>query len=324
MKRVILLATLALSTGIHAKSTTKVIYGIDNRLELRKSPFSDLNKSVAGMVDKSSMVLDEQTQEYDVKYFGDMTFYRGANTCEDFRFRQQATLPNCTGFLVDEDILVTAGHCMIKYSQKVKDAQSDSCSSNLWVFGFEDNSENDKGIKFKKNDVYECESVIEASYTSNADFAVVKLKRKTQDKTPVKLSANPLNYEIGSDIFVVGHPTGLPLKVAGGAKIAKNLGSNMFVSNLDTFAGNSGSPIFNYEKEVVGILVSGETDYYYDRENKCVRPNLCNKVGGECNVTSTGFATGETGTKIHLVKTAIEDYKKRIAQKEQADLSQNN
>ena len=34
-----------------------------------------------------------------------------------------------------------------------------------------------------------------------------------------------------------------------------------FVANLDTFAGNSGSPVFNPSYEVVGVLSRGAADY---------------------------------------------------------------
>lgn len=321
MKRMVLIASLAVSS-VYARVTPKVIYGVDNRFELRNSPFSSLKNSVAGMVSKSSFSYDKEAQEYKAKYFGNMNYYRGVKTCDDFKFKDQATLPSCTGFLVAEDILITAGHCMVNYAQKVKDSVTDSCKNNSWVFGFEDTTETEEGIKFNKDDVYECESVIEASYTMTADFAVVKLSRKTVDKEIVKMSTNKLNYDVGSDIFVVGHPTGLPLKVAGGAKVAKNVGETMFVSNLDTFAGNSGSPIFNYQREVVGILVSGETDYFYDRVDECVRPNTCDIVGGSCNyITSPlGVASGETGTKIFLASQAIKNYEERLEKKKSEEI----
>lgn len=317
MKRVVLIATLAVSSA-YAAITPKVIYGVDNRFELRNSPFASLRNSVAGMVKKSNLALNSEAEEFDVKYFSDMTYYRGTKTCADIKFREQATLPSCTGFLVSEDILITAGHCMVNYSEHVIDSKdNDNCKNNSWVFGFEDTTENEDGIKFKRDDIYECESIIEASYKSDSDFAVIKLNRKTIDKEVVMMNTNNLNYDIGSDIFVVGHPTGLPLKVAGGAKVYKNVGANKFVSNLDTFAGNSGSPIFNMQKEVIGILVSGETDYYFDKKDKCIRPNSCDGIGEMCSALSFPFkpASGETGTKIHLATKAIKDYEERLAKK---------
>ena len=44
----------------------------------------------------------------------------------------------------------------------------------------------------------------------------------------------------------------------------------MCLANLDTFSGNSGSPVFNKRtKRVEGILIAGETDYTFDMNQGC-------------------------------------------------------
>lgn len=319
MKNLTLSILLSLS-GLNAFALNKVVYGIDNRLELRNTPHADLKNSVAGMVKNYSLVNKSENKEDEgllkALYSGDLTEYRGYRTCDDFRFREQATLPSCTGFLIAEDLLVTAGHCVLNYNQKVKDTPTASCMQNSWVFGYEDTSETEEGIVLKKDDVYKCATVVDASYTMDADYAIVKLDRKTVNKTPVKLSDDAANYKKDASVFVVGHPTGLPLKIAMGARVKREVSDNQFLTNLDTFAGNSGSPIFNSKKEVVGILVSGEKDYYYDSVEGCVRPNVCDDVDGICNTMSRLTATGETGTKIKLVTKVLSDMKKKEAEAE--------
>jgi Peptidase S46 len=60
---------------------------------------------------------------------------------------------------------------------------------------------------------------------------------------------------------VVGYPTGLPEKLAAGAKVHA-LTPYFFTSNLDAFAGNSGSPVLDARtNEVVGVVVRGNRDY---------------------------------------------------------------
>ncbi len=318
MKQIFNISALALTmfasntSAFKQTSVSKVIYGVDNRLELRNTPYSYLKDSVAGLTSKNALKESEDKELLEVLYYGDLTKYRGKETCDDFQFRDQATLPSCTGFLIEEDILVTAGHCVLNYGEKKKDTENYQCFNAKWVFGFEDNTENKDGIAFSKDDVYGCDKIIEASYTTNADFAVIKLDRKTVGKKIVKLSSSDDDYKLGTSVFVVGHPTGLPLKLAAGATIAQNKHPNNFITNLDTFGGNSGSPIFNFFGEVIGILVSGETDYFYDKERECVTPNKCDVVGGECNITMRGKATGETGTRIHLVTKALKEYKEKL------------
>ncbi|MDD5320391.1 MAG: hemopexin repeat-containing protein [Methylococcales bacterium] len=61
---------------------------------------------------------------------------------------------------------------------------------------------------------------------------------------------------------MIVHPVGLPTKFGGGATVRDNSPSAFFLANLDTYGGNSGSPVFNSSThEVEGILVRGETDF---------------------------------------------------------------
>ena len=69
--------------------------------------------------------------------------------------------------------------------------------------------------------------------------------------------------------MVIGHPSGLPTKVAEGASV-RSVDTAFFTANLDTYGGNSGSAVFNsLSGEVEGILVRGETDYVFDNERSC-------------------------------------------------------
>ncbi len=70
-------------------------------------------------------------------------------------------------------------------------------------------------------------------------------------------------------LYVIGHPSGLPTKVADGAQVCTQKGTH-FSANLDTYGGNSGSAVFNAKtNEVVGILVRGANDYTYDMGRRC-------------------------------------------------------
>jgi hypothetical protein len=76
-------------------------------------------------------------------------------------------------------------------------------------------------------------------------------------------------------VYVIGHPVGLPTKFADGANVRNNNNESFFVCNLDTYGGNSGSPVFNSSThELEGILVRGETDFIVT-ENGCRKSNVC-------------------------------------------------
>jgi hypothetical protein len=56
-------------------------------------------------------------------------------------------------------------------------------------------------------------------------------------------------------LHIIGHPKGLPLKIAGNAVVTKQFTDRTFRSSLDNFKGNSGSPVFNsITHEVEGLL----------------------------------------------------------------------
>lgn len=114
--------------------------------------------------------------------------------------------------------------------------------------------------------VYTCTKIIgtELNDFTKKDWALVELDRPVTGRRPLKLvNSKPQKDD---EVFVIGTPSGLPLKVATGKVLAKRI--NFFRTNLDTFTGNSGSPVLNNQNEVIGILVRGNEDYY-ETENQC-------------------------------------------------------
>jgi len=60
----------------------------------------------------------------------------------------------------------------------------------------------------------------------------------------------------GTEVYMIGHPSGLPQKVAVNASVRSLEGAAYFYTSLDAFQGNSGSPVFDRNTgEVIGILV---------------------------------------------------------------------
>jgi V8-like Glu-specific endopeptidase len=75
------------------------------------------------------------------------------------------------------------------------------------------------------------------------------------------------------------------MKISDGGKISRMntmenkkkinswfLRKNYFTANLDTYAGNSGSPVFNKNTgKVEGIIIQGAEDFFYNEENNCIK-----------------------------------------------------
>lgn len=254
------------------KTAPKVIYGVDNRYDTEDFPdrtFREHAKSVAGMVSKNKIVKDWQNHEQHT--FFKKTAKRAYGLCEEERFALQNVLPICTGFLVAPDILVTAGHCI---------TSEEDCANFSWIFDYTEGT-----TKIPNNNIYNCKEIISKelknTYLTLKDYAVIRLDRKT-DRKPLKFRRRG-KPNWGTPLVVIGHPIGLPQKIANGAevKVGHIAGAltplrsiirkrHFLMANVDAFVGNSGSPVFNEKTgEVEGILVEGAEDFIEDPDLLC-------------------------------------------------------
>ena len=246
-----------------------VIYGEDNRKDVFESTDSamvELSRSTAAMISSTSM---KKMSNGEIAISSQTLEDRGI--CASERFSQQISAANCSGFLVSENILVTAGHC-------IKD-QND-CASWKWVFDYKVDHADQGTVNVSNSSIYSCKRIISRSLdqTTKDDYAVIELDRRVGDRRPLSFRRTG-KIASGTAIAVIGHPTGLPTKIADGAKV-RSLNTKFFVANLDTYGGNSGSAVFNARTgEVEGILVRGENDYVYDSAKGCQVSNKCTNEG---------------------------------------------
>jgi len=205
--------------------------------------------------------------------------------CPLERFVSQPTGVFCTGFLVAPNLVVTAGHCV----------DSSSVSSLRFVFEFKMLNATTAMTTFSPNDVYSGSTVVgrELNNTTGEDWAVIKLDRDVLNIQPLKIRRMGA-INLNDDLYVVGYPSGLPCKFADGAKARKVSNTFVFSSNLDTYGGNSGSPVFNrVTHEVEGILVRGGTDFEFvtDTTGGCIRSVvLADSDGNEECTRTTRFS----------------------------------
>ncbi len=204
MRKLIFVSTLCLSAQAFAtNSQIDVIYGEDNRKDVYESTDSalvELSKSTAGMIPASKISILGTV----ATITGDTLEARGI--CSEERFAQQMTAANCSGFLVSENILVTAGHCI--------KSEAD-CASYKWVFDYKLDSDKQASIQVDSSDVYSCTKIIARSLDqmTKDDYAVIQLDRVASNRRPLSFrrSGKPA---VGENVVVIGHPSGLPTKIA--------------------------------------------------------------------------------------------------------------
>ena len=248
MKYLPLLFLISLNAVAHPDA----IYGEDSRQDVYavSNPlFVNLAKSTAALIVKTNIKSNQNESTISGRSLGDMF-----KLCPEERFRNQPSAANCSGTLVAPDIIMTAAHCY--------DLAKQTCKEYAWVFDYKVSRENQSSVTVPSSNVYECDQVVlkEMDLNNGIDHALIKLKRPVSDRAFAKLRASG-EIAVNDSLVLIGHPSGLPTKIAGDAFVLQVL-KNSFVSNVDAFSINSGSGVFNAKTgEVEGILSSGRSDY---------------------------------------------------------------
>jgi len=274
----------------------KSIYGEDNRLEYfsASQEMKTLSDSVVSFWKADQIeILNPGGVKLKTANFGDRL-----NLCPGEKFREQPIGAFCSGSLVGEDLVMTAGHC-------IKDEAA--CAAAKMVFGYAINKEGGEAVTtLSASEVYGCAKIVKrflggepgsanpTGQNLGADYALLQLDRKVTGHKPLAINRGD-NLKKGDGIFVIGHPVGLPLKVAGGATVRDFSKVGYFVADLDTFGGNSGSPVFNTRtRKIEGILVRGDADFIGSPAG-CTTMATYEQTGGR----------GEDVTKISALKPFI-------------------
>ena len=134
------------------------------------------------------------------------------------------------------------------------------------MFGFQMTDENTAVTTMPEEDVYRCKTgdgLVDCVYSDGAaDWALIRLDGPVVSRNPLPVRHSGTIAE-QTPVGVAGHPATLPQKIAVNAEV-RSVATEFFVANLDTFGGNSGSPVFNTNDYVVeGVLVRGAVDYAY-------------------------------------------------------------
>jgi V8-like Glu-specific endopeptidase len=237
----------------------KVVYGIDDRMDVYESSdllLKDLSKSVAAQVLDSSFTLANDLFNLDKRTLAD------EGMCKTERFSEQPASATCSGFLIAQNLLVTAGHCVRAVTQ---------CQDHSWVFDYANYESVLPAFSFNKDQMFKCIEIVSRvkDNATGLDFAVIKLDRNVIGRRPFKIRKSG-KVDPNAVLTVIGFPSGIPLKITTGATVRDNSNPNYFVMNSDTYGGNSGSAVVDTRTGIVeGILVRGDTDFEQAPNEEC-------------------------------------------------------
>jgi len=201
--------------------------------------------------------------------------------CDDVRFLNQPCCPGGTAVLVADDVIVTAGHVLWRLGNY-------DVTQLRFVFGFEQLEPNYARTEIPA--AWVC-SGVQLIHRPNPlkweeDWAVIRITPPRGSPTRVRYFRRSGGPAVGSTLYVLGHPTGLPMKLASGI-VRDSSNPRILTTTLDTFAGNSGSPVFSLiavggrpALQLEGTLITGEADDYVT-VGSCVKPNAISESSGE-------------------------------------------
>lgn len=238
-------------------STQAVIYGADDR----KDYFEEADEAFRQLLRRSTAILVtpdtiDESDPASVQLLGS-TMQDSFSVCPTERFYDQPVVGQCSGTLIAEDLMLTAGHCITSASD---------CRQARWVFNFYYESDGQLAT-ITSEDVYRCTAIVAQKLldtrTTSFDYAIVRLDRPaTPRHTPAPISPVRTFLANSDPLVMVGFPLGLPAKVARGKVSDPRLDVGDFFGLLiDSYEGNSGSAVYDTQGRIVGIDVRGANDF---------------------------------------------------------------
>ncbi|MGC4069411.1 MAG: serine protease [Polyangiaceae bacterium] len=247
------------------QETSPLIYGLDTRRDLyevdSERSRSLMANTAMAMFDEPSLVRhSDGAVEYDETPLDELM-----GICADERFKEQATAATCSGILVTDSLVLTAGHCV---------RSTALCARQTWAFGY---SMTAPGIvpSLHTSDLYRCKSVPLCAHRTDPDgrrwdYAFVELDRPVAPpRLPAVMSLDAL--PLGSRLEVIGFPGGLPVKSDSDAKLLDPRAGigDYFALSSDTYDRSSGSGVFDREGLLRGLFLRGGNDYKYRSDLDC-------------------------------------------------------
>lgn len=255
-------AKIAAITLLFANSASALrpIYGEDRLLDDDRRSLADaaidgrllnVSRAVAIVVSKNSLI--DQGATYSILA---ATLSEKADLTEGSKFEKELAPGYCTATLMTADTVLTARHCLPNGGR----SQAATCGGTTFIFDFEQSV-----AEVSKNQVRRCGRVLQEDPEN--DLAIIALDRPVLDRGPIEshMSRKP---EVGEEVYVVGHPSGLPKKLTGPYPVLEQKG-NQALAQANTFKGSSGSPVFSArDYAFVGMLIAGASDYSKTKTGK--------------------------------------------------------
>ena len=288
MKACSLLLGLSLTSSVFASS-----FGFTHIQKSQDNRYKELAESTAAMVEITRLIPKNRIQEV-IKilnvvketddsflslytplfkagqdYMPLYTTLKAEGFCAKEAWANEAALSNCSGTLVSDRHIVTAGHCA--------DVEK-MCEKFAWLFDYQLDDKGELPKSFSRSQVYSCKKIVKSVHSKiktygqfiRTDYAVIELDRPVVGRKPVELSKKKF-VKPGTKIVNISYPVGTPGKISDVGQVARYMYlPAYFWSDVLIFGGSSGSGMFNAETgELVGVVSQAVNNLELDKVKEC-------------------------------------------------------
>jgi len=191
---------------------------------------------------------------------------RNFNGCSTNRFNNQFEFAKCTAFAISKWHLVTAGH----------EINPKNFKNYVFAFDMYVSEQGKLPEKIESENMFKPIRIEKHKYDKETglDYTILRVNKPIPENRILRFSSS-IDYDNMQRLYTIGSSEGLPLKYAADGFIDYQVNDNLVSTDLNAFEGNSGSPVFNENNKIIGMIIAGQSRYFLDNENQCVIPNSC-------------------------------------------------
>jgi len=280
---------------------SRPLFGLDNRLEMVDAGASACAVgSAVFAIFQTASVKNDSTADWSLP---EQRSLADSGWCSNQRFATQPATALCTAFLIAPNRVASAGHCINEADYPAGPGLN--CNESVFVLDFKLGIDRQAPTAVRADQIYRCIKVLAGQDSRiGPDWRVIELDRAVP-RTPLQVYSGEQLPDAG-ELHVVGHPHGLPMKTADQGQVI-NYSSGRYRTTLDTFRGNSGSPVYVVIQGVplvIALMSGGSLDKAKRRPNStCYEERICdaeNPCPGQLATHTQPLATWASHTLVAI------------------------